>query len=87
MDDPETFPSRIKDVDFADQARIRCYEAGVLNVAYNCVDRHLEKRGDQTAILWENDESDQDKAITCKQLFDKVLEKCPDDVDDSLFIL
>ncbi|MGI9508362.1 MAG: acetyl-coenzyme A synthetase N-terminal domain-containing protein, partial [Geminicoccaceae bacterium] len=47
--DWEVFPTKIKDVDFADQARIRWYEDGVLNVCYNCVDRHLETRGDQTA--------------------------------------
>ena len=55
-----TFPTKIKDVDYADQARIRWYEDGILNVCHNCVDRHLEKRGDQTAILWEGDEPDQD---------------------------
>ncbi|MGI9450404.1 MAG: AMP-binding protein, partial [Geminicoccaceae bacterium] len=67
-----TFPTKIKDVDFADNARIRWYEDGVLNVCYNCVDRHLEKRGDQTAIIWEGDEPDQDANITYKQLHDKV---------------
>ena len=67
-----TFPTKIKDVDFADNARIRWYEDGVLNVCYNCVDRHLEKRGDQTAILWEGDDPNQDAAITYKQLHDKV---------------
>jgi acetyl-CoA synthetase len=67
-----TFPTKIKDVDFADNARIRWYEDGVLNVCYNCVDRHLEKRGDQTAIIWEGDDPGQDAAITYKQLHDKV---------------
>ena len=32
---------------------IKWFEDGVLNVAWNCIDRHLEKRGDQTAIIWE----------------------------------
>ncbi|MGI9437762.1 MAG: acetate--CoA ligase [Geminicoccaceae bacterium] len=67
-----TFPTKIKDVDYADGAKIRWYEDGVLNVSYNCVDRHLAKRGDQTAILWEGDEPDQDQAITYRQLHDKV---------------
>ncbi len=67
-----TFPTRIKDVDYADNARIRWYEDGVLNVAYNCIDRHLATRGDQTAILWEGDEPTQDKKITYKELHDQV---------------
>ena len=46
-----TAPTRIKDVSF-DKAdfRIRWFEDGVLNVAWNCLDRHLAERGDQTAI-------------------------------------
>jgi acetyl-CoA synthetase len=65
-------PSRIKDVDFADDARIRWFEDGVLNVSYNCIDRHLAARGDQTAILWEGDEPDQDETITYRQLHEQV---------------
>ena len=34
---------------------IKWFEDGVLNVAWNCIDRHLDKRGDQTAIIWEGD--------------------------------
>ena len=49
-------PTRIKDVDFNDNARIRWFEDGVLNVSANCIDRHLATRGDQTAILWEGDD-------------------------------
>ena len=67
-----TFPSKIKDVDYADNARIRWYEDGVLNVSYNCIDRHLATRGDQTAILWEGDEPTQDKKVTYKELHEQV---------------
>ena len=49
-------PTRIKNVDFEDNARIRWFEDGVLNVSANCIDRHLATRGDQTAILWEGDD-------------------------------
>ncbi|RKZ72091.1 MAG: acetyl-coenzyme A synthetase, partial [Candidatus Parabeggiatoa sp. nov. 1] len=35
------------------EGKIRWFEGGKLNVAYNCIDRHLETRGDQIAILWE----------------------------------
>jgi len=65
-------PSRIRDVDFAANARIRWYEDGQLNVCHNCVDRHLEKRGDQAAIIWEGDEPDQDKTITYRDLHEQV---------------
>jgi acetyl-CoA synthetase len=70
--DWDTFPSRIKDVDYADNARIRWYEDGVLNVAHNCIDRHLATKGDQTALLWEGDEPDQDKKVTYKELHAQV---------------
>jgi acetyl-CoA synthetase len=51
---------------------IKWFEDGTLNVAYNCVDRHLAKRGDQTAILWEGDDPKNDKKITYKQLHAEV---------------
>jgi acetyl-CoA synthetase len=66
------FPSKIKDVDFAANARIRWYEDGILNVAYNCIDRHLETRGDQTAILWEGDDPATDAKITYRELHRQV---------------
>jgi len=47
---------------------IKWYEDGTLNVAHNCVDRHLAKRGDQVAILWEGDDPKDDKKITYRQL-------------------
>jgi acetyl-CoA synthetase len=51
---------------------IRWYEDGTLNVCANCVDRHLETRGDQVAILWEGDEPDMDLKITYRQLHERV---------------
>jgi acetyl-CoA synthetase len=67
-----TFPTRIKDVDYADHARIRWYEDGVLNVAHNCIDRHLAARSEQTAILWEGDDPGQSRAITYRALHEQV---------------
>ncbi len=40
------------------------FEGGKLNVAYNCIDRHLEQRAEQTAIIWESDDPEVDKKIT-----------------------
>ncbi len=51
---------------------IKWFEDGTLNAAYNCVDRHLPKRGDQTAIIWEGDDPKDDKKITYKQLHAEV---------------
>ncbi|WP_347264390.1 acetate--CoA ligase [Nitrobacter sp.] len=51
---------------------IKWFEDGVLNAAYNCIDRHLEKRGDQTAIIWEGDDPSQSRNITYRELHDEV---------------
>ncbi|WP_273872486.1 acetate--CoA ligase [Serratia odorifera] len=47
---------------------IRWFEDGTLNLAANCLDRHLASRGDQTAIIWEGDDPGQSKHVTYKQL-------------------
>ncbi|MCB1513931.1 MAG: AMP-binding protein, partial [Hyphomicrobiaceae bacterium] len=51
---------------------IKWYEDGVLNVSANCIDRHLAKRGDQVAIIWEGDDPTQDEKITYRQLYERV---------------
>ena len=51
---------------------IKWYEDGTLNVAANCIDRHLEKRGDQIAIIWEGDDPADDKKITYRELHEHV---------------
>ena len=49
-------------------ARIRWFEGAKLNAAYNCLDRHLETRGDQTAILWEGDDPAVERKISYREL-------------------
>ena len=51
---------------------IKWYEDGTLNVAANCIDRHLKTRGNQVAILWEGDDPKDDAAITFSELHEKV---------------
>jgi len=66
--------TRVKNTSFAyDDVSIKWFEDGTLNVAANCVDRHLATRGDQTAIIWEPD-SPEDEAlhITYKELHSQV---------------
>ena len=51
--------TEVKDIDFnLGSVKINWYADGQLNVAANCIDRHLETRGDQTAIIWEPDSPD-----------------------------
>jgi acetyl-CoA synthetase len=65
--------SKVKDTSYdPHNVDIRWYEDGTLNVCANCVDRHLETRGDQVAILWEGDEPDMDLKITYRQLHERV---------------
>ncbi|MFK3925581.1 acetate--CoA ligase [Serratia liquefaciens] len=82
VQDPETFwgeqgkildwikpYSRVKNTSFdPGHISIRWFEDGTLNLAANCLDRHLAERGDQTAIIWEGDDPTQSKKVTYKQL-------------------
>lgn len=65
--------TKVKNTSYApDNVSIKWFEDGTLNVAYNCVDRHLATRGDQTAIIWEGDDPKDDKKVTYKQLHAEV---------------
>ena len=62
-------PTVIRNVDYGyPDVSIKWYEDGVLNIAHNCLDRHLASRGDQTAIIWEGDDPAEDKTITYREL-------------------
>ena len=50
------------------KAHIRWFEGGKLNVSFNCLDRHLDQRGDQTAIIWEGDDPSNDRKISYREL-------------------
>jgi acetyl-CoA synthetase len=63
-------PTKIKDVSFkVEDFHIRWFEDGQLNVAANCLDRHLATRGDKVAIIWEGDDPSQSKRITYRELY------------------
>jgi acetyl-CoA synthetase len=65
--------SKVKNTSYnPSNVSIKWFEDGTLNVCHNCVDRHLAKRGDQTAILWESDDPKDDKKLTYKQLHAEV---------------
>ncbi len=59
------------DVD-AGPVEVRWFEGGKTNVCYNCVDRHLEKRGDKTAIIWEGNEPGEDSTLSYRELHEQV---------------
>ena len=65
--------SQISDVSYdAENLHINWFADGSLNAAANCLDRHLAERGDQTAIIWEGDEPDQQRHISYKELHEDV---------------
>jgi len=67
------FPTKIENTSFAPgNISIKWFEDGVLNVAWNCIDRHLHTRGNQTAIIWEGDDPSQSRHITYRELHDEV---------------
>ncbi len=88
VDDPETFwgeqakelvswskPwNKVQGWEYNDNgsANIAWFEGAKLNVSYNCLDRHLESRGDQVAIIWEGDDPNVDKKITYRELHEQV---------------
>jgi acetyl-CoA synthetase len=61
--------SKVKDVSFdADDLHIRWFHDGVLNVSANCLDRHLARHGDKTAIIWEGDDPNASRRISYREL-------------------
>jgi acetyl-CoA synthetase len=66
--------TKVKNTSYApDNVSIKWFEDGTTNVSYNCVDRHLAKRGDQVAIIWEGDDPKDDARITYRQLYAQVM--------------
>src|SRR6266480_2128488 len=65
--------SKVKNTSFnKPNVFIKWFEDGVTNAAYNCIDRHLHSRSNQTAIIWEGDDPKASKHITYKELHDEV---------------
>jgi acetyl-CoA synthetase len=65
--------TRVKRTSFApDNVSIEWFGDGTTNVSLNCIDRHLAKRADQVAIIWEGDDPKESKSITYRQLHDEV---------------
>ena len=85
ISDPDTFWSEqadtmldwyqkwdtVSEVDY-NKGQIKWFEGGKINVAYNCIDRHLPTRAEQTAIIWEGDNPDDSQNISYQMLHDEV---------------
>ncbi len=65
-------PTKIKNTSFTGDVSIKWFEDGTLNASANCLDRHLETRGEQTAIIWEGDDPTVSEHVTYRQLHEKV---------------
>jgi len=64
--------TKVKNTSFTDDISIRWFEDGTLNVAHNCIDRHLPARAAQTAIIWEGDSPSEKRHISYAELHDEV---------------
>jgi acetyl-CoA synthetase len=64
--------TKVKDTSFEGDVHIRWFEDGTLNASANCIDRHLAKRADQTAIIWEGDDPKDSRHITYRELHEQV---------------
>ncbi|WP_028108211.1 acetate--CoA ligase [Ferrimonas futtsuensis] len=65
--------TKIRKVSFDDHnLYIKWFYDGTLNASYNCLDRHLDTRGDQPAIIWEGDDDKDQLTLTYRQLHEKV---------------
>lgn len=61
--------TRVKNSSFAPgNISIRWYEDGTLNLAANCLDRHLAQHGDRTAIIWEGDDASESRSLSYREL-------------------
>ncbi len=64
--------TKVKDVSYSGDVHITWFHDGTLNASANCLDRHLAKRGNQTAIIWEGDDPKESRSITYKEAHEQV---------------
>lgn len=64
--------TKVRNSGFEGDVHIAWYEDGTLNASYNCIDRHLPKRAEQTAILWEGDDPGEERRVTYRELHEAV---------------
>jgi acetyl-CoA synthetase len=65
-------PTKTLEGDFNGDVRVRWFEDGVLNASVSCLDRHLARSGDKTAIIWEGDDPNSSEKVTYRDLYERV---------------
>jgi acetyl-CoA synthetase len=64
--------TKVRNAAFEGDVHIAWYEDGTVNASYNCIDRHLPKRAEQAAILWEGDDPGEERRVTYRELHEAV---------------
>ena len=64
--------TKVRNAAFEGDVHIAWFEDGTLNASYNCIDRHLPQRAEQTAILWEGDDPGENRRVTYRELHEAV---------------
>ncbi|MFQ5491268.1 MAG: acetate--CoA ligase, partial [Phycisphaerae bacterium] len=64
--------NQVRAYDFTGDIDVKFFAGGQTNICFNCLDRHLDRRGDQTAIIWEGNEPGDDARLTYRQLHEQV---------------
>jgi acetyl-CoA synthetase len=64
--------SKVREYDFKGDISIKWFIGGKTNISYNCLDRHLETRGGQPALIWEGNNPGEDSKITYRELHEQV---------------
>jgi acetyl-CoA synthetase len=64
--------TKVRNTAFEGDVHIAWFEDGTLNASYNCIDRHLPRRAEQTAILWEGDDPAEERRVTYRELHEAV---------------
>ena len=64
--------TKVREYDFKDRISIKWFQGAKTNITYNCLDRHLEQRGNQVALIWEGNEPTEDAQLTYGELHEQV---------------
>ncbi len=64
--------TKVREYDWKNKIDIKWFIGGKTNISYNCLDRHLPQRANQTALIWEGNQPGEDGKLTYQELFEKV---------------
>ncbi len=64
--------NKVREYEWKDKITVKFFPGAKTNIAYNCLDRHLEKRANQVALIWEGNEPAESKKVTYQELHEQV---------------